>query len=100
MIELTDTEAVLSEATVTIPLSLAAPVQRGSVDVWLSRTREGPPARGALVRQLVTRDGTIAAVTFYARDCRAEWPKGGRAFVVASYAGGVFACGVVRLVVP
>lgn len=97
MIALDDIELVTTGDRVTIPIMM--PVQRGQVDVWLSRSKGGPPARGALVRTLVVRDAW-PAFTLYSRDLTAEWPKGARAFVVVSYAGKMIAGGAVRLVAP
>ena len=95
MIALDDIELVTTGERVTIPIML--PVRRGQVDVWLSRSKGGPPARGALVRTLVVRDAW-PAFTLYSRDLTAEWPKGGRAFLVVSYANQVVATGAVRVV--
>lgn len=95
MITLDDIELVAASERVTIPIMM--PVQRGQVDVWLSRTKGGMPARGALVRTLVVRE-TWPAFTLYSRDLTAEWPKGGRAFLVVSYANQVLATGAVRVV--
>jgi len=95
VITLDDLEVVLSGERVTIPIMM--PVRRGQVDVWLSRSKGGPPARGALVRTLVVK-GEWPAFTLYSRDLTAEWPKGGRAFLVVSYANTVLATGAVRVV--
>lgn len=95
MITLDELEVVASGERVTVPIML--PVQRGQVDVWLSRSKGGPPARGALVRTLVVRDAW-PAFTLYSRDLTAEWPKGGRAFLVVAYANQVLATGAVRVV--
>lgn len=95
MITLDELEVVASGERVTVPIML--PVQRGQVDVWLSRSKGGPPARGALVRTLVVRD-QWPPFTLYSRDLTAEWPKGGRAFLVVAYANQVLATGAVRVV--
>lgn len=95
MITLDDIELVATGERVTVPIML--PVQRGQVDVWLSRSKGGPPARGALVRTLVVRD-QWPPFTLYSRDLTAEWPKGGRAFLVVAYANQVLATGAVRVV--
>lgn len=95
MITLDDIELVATGERVTVPIMM--PVQRGQVDVWLSRSKGGPPARGALVRTLVVRD-QWPPFTLYSRDLTAEWPKGGRAFLVVAYANQVLATGAVRVV--
>jgi hypothetical protein len=95
VITLDDLEVVLSGDTVTLPLMM--PVRRGQVDVWLSRTKGGMPARGALVRTIVVRDAW-PPFTLYSRDLTAEWPKGGRAFLVVAYANQVLATGAVKVV--
>lgn len=97
MIALDDLEVVTSGERVTIPIMM--PVRRGQVDVWLSRSKGGPPARGALVRTLVVRDAW-PPFTLHSRDLTAEWPKGGRAFLVVAYANQVLATGAVRVVRP
>lgn len=97
MIVLDDCEVALGLDRVAIPLAIAAPVRRGHIDAWLSASRAGPPARGALVRQLAVRDSVIPPFTVFGRDLVEVWPKGGRAWVVVSYAGTVVATGVVRL---
>lgn len=100
MITLDDTEIVAAGETVTIPVPVSSPVNRGSVDVWLSASRAGPPARGALVRTLVVKDSPLPPFTLFTRDIVAQWPRGARAWLVVSYAGTVIATGVVRVVVP
>lgn len=99
MIVLAELEVTVAGDRVTLPVPVASPVNRGSVDVWLSPSRAGAPARGALVRTLVVNDGPIPPFTIFARDVRAHWPKGARAWLVVSYAGRVIATGAVRIVV-
>lgn len=99
MIVLGDLEVTVTGDRVTLPVPVPAPVNRGSVDVWLSPSRAGAPARGALVRTLVVKDGPIPPLTVFARDVRAQWPKGARAWLVVSYAGTVIATGAVRVIV-
>lgn len=100
MIALDDAEIVCADKAVTVPVPVASPVTRGSVDVWLSASRAGPPARGALVRKLVVKDSPLPPFTLFTRDLAAQWPKGAKAWLVVSYAGSVIATGVVRVVVP
>lgn len=50
------------------------------------------------MRTLVIRDGTMPPFLLHARDLRAQWPRGGRAWLVVSYAGLVLATGPVRVV--
>lgn len=95
MITLDDLEIIATGERVTLPIAM--PVHRGTVHVWLSRSKGGPPARGALVRTLVVRDAW-PPFTLYSRDLTAEWPKGGRAFLVVAYANQVLATGAVRVV--
>lgn len=95
MIVLDDLEVVAAGERVTLPIMM--PVRRGQVDVWLSRTKGGMPARGALLRTLVVRDAW-PPFTLYSRDLTAEWPKGGRGWLVVSYANQTLATGSVKIV--
>ncbi len=98
MITFDDLEVMTAAEKVLIPLTFPSPLQRGQLDAWLSRSKGGPPARGALHRVLVVRDGAIPAFTLCSRDLTAEWPKGGRAFVLVAYANQVLAKGAERVV--
>lgn len=98
MITLDDSEIVCADRTVTIPVPIASPVKRGSVDVWLSAQKGGAPGRGALVRTLVVKDSPLPPFLLFTRDIVAQWPKGGRAWLVVSYAGTVIATGAVRII--
>jgi hypothetical protein len=98
MIAFDEAELLARAYTITVPLPLVSPVQKGHVDVWISTTKGGPPARGALVRQLVAAGGVLPAFTVYGRDVLEAFPTGGRAWLVASYAGVVVGTGPVVLV--
>lgn len=91
-------ETFVGTDRLAISLPMASPVNRGHIDAWISRTKGGPPAAGALVRQLVASGSVLPQLTLYAKDIRAAFPKGGRAFLVVSYAGVVLGTGSVLLV--
>ena len=99
MTGLDTTEVRVHDERVTIPVPVASPVARGSVDVCLSTARGGPPGHGTLARTLVVADGVVPPLTLFARDIRSVWPRGGRAWLVVRYAGQVLATGEVRLLV-
>ncbi len=94
------TELLITGETVTIPVDCARPVNRGSVTAGLSTARGGPTVHPTLERALVwERDGKIPPLRLYARDVRALFPRGGRVWLVVSYAGQLVATTEVRLVV-
>lgn len=100
MIEFDALETIVgSSGRLSILLPIASPVTRGYVDAWLSPIHGGPPAAPALVRQLVTTDGVLPPLALAAADVRSAFPRGGRAWLVASYAGRVIGSGAVVLVV-
>jgi hypothetical protein len=91
-------ETFVGTDKLAISLPMSSPVNRGHVDAWISRTKGGPPAAGALVRQLVASGSVLPQLTLYAKDVRAAFPRGGRAFLVVSYAGAIIGTGSVLLV--
>lgn len=91
-------ELLLTADRVTLPVRVAAPVRQGSVTVCLSLARGGVTAHGTLERTVVVSSGEIPDLELFARDIRAVWPRGGRAWLVVRYAGQLWATGEVRLV--
>lgn len=94
-------ELLVTGDTITIPVDCRPPVNRGSVTASLSVGRGGLPAHPTLERTLVwDRGGAIPALTLFARDVRAVWPRGGRTWLVVRYAGQLVHTREVRVVFP
>jgi hypothetical protein len=93
-------ELVVHGERVTIPVPCPVPVQRGTLDVCLSTARGGPPVHSTLARVLVVEGGRVPDLTLFARDVRAMWPRGGRAWLVVRYGGQLVATGAVAVLVP
>lgn len=93
-------ELLVTGDRVTIPVPVAPPVLRGSATACLSASRGGPAVAPALERTLVWQRGEpIPPLTLFARDLRAVWPRGGRAWLVVRYAGQLVSTSEVRVVV-
>jgi hypothetical protein len=93
-------EIFVSGDTVEFPIPVPPPVARGSVTACLAIGRAGTAAHPSLTRTLVWERGQpIPALKLYAKDLRALWPRGGRAWLVVRYAGQLVATGELRVVV-
>lgn len=95
------TEILITGDAITIPVACPPPVNRGSVTASLAVGRGSLPAHPTLERTLVwDRGAAIPALTLFARDVRAVWPRGGRAWLVVRYAGQFVHTSELRLVFP
>ena len=92
-------EVLLIGERLELPITCALPITRGSVDVCLSAARGGPPAHPTLARTLPVADGRAPALSLFARDVRALFPRGARVWLVVRYGAQVLATGDVRVVV-
>jgi hypothetical protein len=92
-------EVLLAGERLTLPITCPLPITRGSVEVCLSSARGGPPVHPTLARTLAVEGGKAAPFSVFCRDVRAQWPRGGRAWLVVRYGAQVLGSGEIRVVV-
>lgn len=91
-------DVLLTGERLTLPITCPLPITRGSIDVYLSTARGGPPVHPTLGRTLKVEHGTAPDLSLFTKDVRAMFPRGARVWLVVRYGGQLLSTGPVTLV--